>query len=45
MWYVDFEKGCGLSEFVVKECEGLLLVLGKVKVDVKVFGVNCVDIL
>ena len=45
MRYVDFEKGCGPSELVVKECEGLSLAPGKVKVDVKAFGVNRADTL
>jgi hypothetical protein len=35
MRYVDFEKGCTPSELVVKECEGLSLTSGKVKVEVK----------
>ncbi len=45
MQYVDFEKGCGPSELVVKERAGLSLAPGKVKVDVKAFGVNRADTL
>ena len=45
MQYVDFEKGCSPSELIVKEGEGLSLVSGKVKVDVKAFGVNRADTL
>ncbi len=45
MRYVDFEKGCSPSELTVKECDGLSLTSGKVKVEVKAFGVNRADTL
>ncbi|GFD79928.1 NAD(P)H quinone oxidoreductase [Tenacibaculum sp. KUL118] len=45
MHYVDFEKGCEPNALVVNESEGYSLLPGKVKVDVKAFGVNRADTL
>lgn len=45
MQYVDFTKGCQPSELCVKEQACYLTVPGKVKVDVKAFGVNRADTL
>lgn len=45
MQYVDFEKGCRPDGLVVNERESYSLSQGKVKVDVKAFGVNRADTL
>ena len=45
MHYVDFEKGCKPEALTVNERQGYSLSEGKVKVDVKAFGVNRADTL
>ena len=45
MQYVDFEKGCRPDALVVNERESYSLSRGKVKVDVKAFGINRADTL
>lgn len=45
MHYVDFEKGCNPEALTVNERQGYSLSGGKVKVDVKAFGVNRADTL
>lgn len=45
MHYVDFAKGCKPDELTVKEQAGYSLTAGKVKVEVKAFGVNRADTL
>ena len=45
MQYVDFEKGCRPDALVVNERESYSLSQGKVKVDVKAFGINRADTL
>ena len=45
MHYVDFEKGCNPEALTVNERQGYSLSEGKVKVDVKAFGVNRADTL
>lgn len=45
MHYVDFEKGCKPEALTVNERQGYSLSEGKVKLDVKAFGVNRADTL